>query len=121
MLYFETTQITIRESKESTKDITLSGQYPELRGNAGAAGFNQLAKAHVMASLADLKKREIAETNDIECSVEYADDNLISVKFVEYTSSGGARPVSNNFTITYDLKAGRELKLADLFKPVHNI
>src|SRR5205814_1030769 len=58
MVYFTTTQITTREFKESIKlkKAELSAEYPELAGNANAAGFNQLAKARVMASLAGFRK-----------------------------------------------------------------
>jgi len=132
MIYFGSTQITTRDFKESikAKKATLSAEYPELSGNANAAGFNQLAKSGAMRSLANFKKdlagvtaadiKQMGEMGyyiEVAYGVEYADDDLISVNFVEYTFSGGAHPNSNNFTLTYDLKAGRELKLADLFKP----
>ena len=133
MVYFTTTDITSREIKESVKakKANLSAEYPELTGSAaGVAGFNQLAKARVMKSLADFKKQlagvtaeDLARLDDmnnyidIGYDVEYADDDLISVNFGEDTYSGGAHPNHGTFTITYDLKNGRELKLADLFKP----
>jgi hypothetical protein len=132
MIYFSTTEIATREFKETikAKKATLSAEYPELSGNGGSAGFNRLAKARVMRSLAAFRKdiagvtaadiRRMGEMGnyiDVAYGVEYADDNLISVNFVEYTFTGGAHPNSGNFTLTYDLKAGRELKLADLFKP----
>lgn len=132
MIYFGTTQITIREFKESVKakKATLSAEYPELSGNPNAAGFNQLVKTRVMRSLADFRKslleiiaadvKQMGETGpyiEVAYGVEYADDDLISANFVEYTFTGGAHPNSDTFTVTYDLKAGRELKLADLFKP----
>ena len=131
MIYFATTHITIREFKESikAKKATLSAEYPELSGPANAAGFNQIAKARVMRSLAefrrdlagltaaDIKQSETGNYIDVAYGVEYADDGLISVNFVEYVFTGGAHPNSGNFTLTYDLKNGRELKLPDLFKP----
>ncbi len=51
-------QITTREIKESIKlkKAELSAEYPELSGGANAAGFNQLAKAMVMKSLAGLER-----------------------------------------------------------------
>jgi hypothetical protein len=54
---------------------------------------------------------------EISYSVEYADNDLISLNFLESTFSGGAHPNYNYFTITYDLKNGKELKLSELFKP----
>jgi hypothetical protein len=132
MVYFSTTGITTREIKEAVKakKATLSAEYPELSGGENVAGFNQLAKARVMRSLRAFKKdlagvtaedisrmRETGNYIDIGYDVEYADEGLISVNFGEDTYTGGAHPNHNAFTITYDLKAARELKLADLFKP----
>jgi hypothetical protein len=132
MIYFDKSQITTREYKESikAKKATLSAEYPELSGNANAAAFNQLAKSRALESLAHFRKalagltaadiKNTGETGnfaDVAYGVEYADDDLISVNFIDETFSGGVHPNSGSFTITYDLKAGRELKLADLFKP----
>lgn len=133
MIDFTTTKITTREIKEAMKPkkATLSAEYPELSGNANAAGFNSLAKAEVTKALAgfrkdmnsltaaDIKQMSAGMGNYIEVSymIEYADEDLISVNFTESTFEGGAHPNSGTFTLTYDLKAGRPLKLADLFKP----
>jgi len=115
MTYFTRTQIQTREFKEPKDQISV--KYPELHGNAGAAGFDQLAKARVMRSMADFRKKEDPIDFQIDYTVEYADDNMISVNFEQAASIGGLRPETNSFTLNYDLKAGRELKLADLFKP----
>jgi Protein of unknown function (DUF3298) len=132
MIYFAKTQITTREYKQSIKlkKATLAAEYPELSANANAAGFNQLAKARAMRSLAEFRKDLAGETAadikllgatgnyiSVAYGIEYADDDLISVNFVENTFSGGAHPNLGTFTLTYDLKTGRELKLAELFKP----
>ncbi len=133
MISFTTTQITTREFKESIKlkKAELSAEYPELSGNANAAGFNQIAKASVMRSLAGFRKdltgmtaadikrlgTDMGNYIAVGYNVEYADDDLISVNFSEETFTGGAHGNHGTFTLTYDLKAGREIKLADLFKP----
>jgi len=133
MIDFVTTQITTREFKESikAKKAKLSAEYPELSGNANAEGFNVLAKAAVMRSLAGFRKdlaaftaadikstdSELGNYIDIGYDVAYADDDLVSISFGEDTFEGGAHPNQGTFTLTYDLKAGREVKLADLFKP----
>ena len=132
MINFSATQITSREYKESikAKKAELSAAYPELSGNANAAGFNQLAKSMVMKSLAGFRKDmagltpadiktlgEMGNYIDVGYNVEYADDDLVSVNFGEDVFEGGAHPNHGTFTLTYDLKAGRELKLADLFRP----
>ena len=122
------------EFKETIKlkKAELSAEYPELSGNANAAGFNVIAKAAVMRSLAGFRKdlagmtaadlrrygKDMSNYIDVSYNVEYADEDLISVNFSEETFEGGAHGNHGTFTLTYDLKAGRELKLADLFKPV---
>ena len=133
MVFFTNTKITTREIKEAIKlkKAELSAEYPELSGNTGAAGFNVAAKAAVMRSLASFRKDmasltaadvkqmspEMGNYIEVGYNVEYADDDLISVSFGEDTFEGGAHPNHTFFTLTYDLKAGREIKLADLFKP----
>ncbi|MEP6947609.1 MAG: DUF3298 domain-containing protein, partial [Acidobacteriota bacterium] len=132
MVFFTSTKITTREFKETikAKKAELSAEYPELTGHPNAAGFNQLAKALAMRSIASFRKDlasltaadvkqmgEMGNYVDVGYNVEYADDDLISINFGEDTFEGGAHPNHGTFTLTYDLKAGREIKLADLFKP----
>lgn len=131
MIYFTSTQITTLEYKEKikAKKADLSAEYPELAGTPNAAAFNQLAKAAAMRSLAGFRKDlagmtaadiklmgEMGNYIEVGYDVMYADDDLISVLFGEDTFTGGAHPNHDYFTLTYDLKSGRELKLADLFK-----
>ncbi|HEX3100480.1 MAG TPA: DUF3298 domain-containing protein [Pyrinomonadaceae bacterium] len=133
MVYFTSTQIMTREFKESikAKKAEISAEYPELVGNANAAGFNVLAKAAVMRSLAGFRKdlagmtaadirrydKDMTNYIDIGYNIEYADEELISVSFGEDIYEGGAHGNQLTFTLTYDLKAGHEIKLADLFRP----
>lgn len=127
------TQIIDRQINESlkAKRLDLTAEYPELTGGANVAGFNQIVKARVTKEIADFKKQMLALSaadlkmlpegmnNYIEISynIEYADNDLISVSFLESNFTGGAHPNYNYFTITYDLKNGKELKLSELFKP----
>lgn len=127
------TRIVDRQFSESVKAkrLELSAEYPELTGGANAAGFNQLVKSRVTKELADFRKQMVdlsAEDlkmlpqgvnnyMEIGYSVEYADNDLISVSFLQSNFTGGAHPNYNYFTITYDLKTGKELKLPELFKP----
>jgi len=68
---------------------------------------------------ADIKRLgpDMGNYIDVGYNVEYGDDQLISISFGEDTFEGGAHPNHDFFALTYDLKAGREIKLADLFKP----
>ncbi|HEX8920127.1 MAG TPA: DUF3298 domain-containing protein, partial [Pyrinomonadaceae bacterium] len=127
------TQVVNRRINESVKAkrLDLSAEYPELTGGAHAAGFNQLVKSRITRELADFKKQMTALSAedlkmlpagvnnylDIGYDIEYGDDDLISVSFLEGNFTGGVHPNYGYFTITYDLKAGRELKLSELFKP----
>jgi hypothetical protein len=126
-------QITDRRINESVKAkrLDLSAEYPELTGGANVSGFNQTVKTQVTQEIADFKKQMMAVTADdlkmlpagvnnyldISYNIEYADNDLVSVSFLESNFTGGVHPNYGYFTITYDLKNGRELKLADLFKP----
>ncbi len=125
------TQITNRQIKESikAKRLDVTAEYPELTGGPNVSGFNQIVKTRVTRETTDFKKQVLAMTaedlkmlpagNYIEISydIDYADNDLISVRFLQSTFTGGAHPNYNYFTITYDLKTGKELKLAELFKP----
>jgi hypothetical protein len=46
-----------------------------------------------------------------------ATDDLVSVEISEYVDGGGAHPNSYYDAVTYDLRAGRPVALAALFKP----
>ena len=127
------TRIINRQLNESlkAKRIDLTAEYPELVGGTNAAGFNQLVKFRVTNELADFKKQMMGLSAadlkmlpqgmnnylEIGYGIEYADNDLISVNFQEGNFTGGAHPNYNSFTITYDLKNGREIKLPELFKP----
>jgi hypothetical protein len=126
-------QIVNRQINESVKAkrLDLSAEYPELTGITNAAGFNQIVKSRVTGELADFKKQMsgisaedlkmlpqgVNMYMEIGYDIEYADNDLISVSFLEGNFTGGAHPNYGYFTITYDLKNGREIKLSDMFKP----
>jgi Protein of unknown function (DUF3298)/Deacetylase PdaC len=128
------TQVNDKHLNESIKArrLELTAEYPELTGGgANDAAFNQLVRTSVTRSLADFKKQMLSQSAEdlkmipaamslyveISYDVEYADNDLISIRFLEDTYEGGVHPNYNYFTVTYDLKQGRELKLSDLFKP----
>jgi hypothetical protein len=126
-------QVINRQVSESVKAkrLDLTAEYPELTGGTNAAGFNQLVKYRVTKELADFRKQMMGLSAadlkmlpqgvnnyiDIGYNIEYADNDLISVSFLESNFTGGVHPNYNYFTITYDLKNGREVKLSELFKP----
>jgi hypothetical protein len=99
--------------------------YPQLvaargaRLTPGALAFNRRA-----AALASEVVREFAAGPPergmylrVNYDVLLATDDLISVELEEERDFGGGRPGTRHFGINYDLRSGRELRLADLFKP----
>ncbi|MCB1023271.1 MAG: DUF3298 and DUF4163 domain-containing protein [Acidobacteria bacterium] len=111
----------------------ISADYPDLRlkGDIGAAKFNALAKSLVMDGVLDFKKR-MSELSAEEIghlpegagfyfetgySVEYLSESFVSINFSKGEFSGGAHPSNHSFTLNYDLKTDRVVKLSDLFLP----
>lgn len=130
-----TTKIFSETSKPKLFEIT--AEYPELSGVSPqlAAKFNQTAKTLVMNEVEKFRKDLLAQTgedlqffkdiggiNTVEISynVSHADNEIISIWFGNYFYTGGAHPNSYSFVLNFDLKNGKELKLADLFKPDSN-
>jgi hypothetical protein len=53
----------------------------------------------------------------VDYNVLLATDDLVSVELAYDSYAGGAHPDSSYDAVTYDLRADRELKLEDVFKP----
>jgi hypothetical protein len=99
--------------------------YPQIvaaRGaklTAGALGFNRRAAALA----AEIVRKFTSQPHEqgmylkINYDVLLATDDLVSVELEEENDHGGGRPNTSYYGLTYDLRAGRELRLADLFKP----
>ena len=128
-------ELTSKQIKESNKKLMyeIAAHYPQLNGgnNPNFEKFNQVARALVTKKVAGFKKDMQPEENEeprpegsmgsdlsIGYSVILAQDDLLSIKFdVGSYYQGAAHPNSYSDVINYDLKNGKELKLADLFKP----
>ncbi len=117
-------------SKKESWNITVD--YPEisLAENKSSAGFNRNSKALIMDRVNAFKK-QISEDKafnkatlpegfgydlNIGYSVEFFNKDLISVLFEASEFTNGAHPNHWSFTLNYDLKNSRPLKLVDLFK-----
>lgn len=128
-----------RVSAETNKPkmFEITAEYPELTGvdPAIAAKFNKLVKDAVTRETSEFRKNMMSLTgedvkfakergvnNYLEMSyvVELANDKIISISFANSTYEGGAHPNHYSLTINFDLQTGREIKLADLFKPDSN-
>ena len=128
-------EMTSKQIKESNKKLMyeILAHYPQLNGgnNPNFEKFNQVARALVTKKVAGFKKDMQPEEDEeprpdgsmgsdlsIGYTVILAQDDLLSIKFdVGSYYQGAAHPNSYSDVINYDLKNGKELKLADLFKP----
>src|SRR5215217_294442 len=124
-----------KQIKESNKKLVyeIDARYPQLAGgsNPNFEKFNQVVRAPVIKEVAEFKKgmqseegeeppSENSMPNDLNISYEVAlaQDDLISVVYsVGSYYQGAAHPNTFSEVVNYDLKNGKQLKLADLFKP----
>ncbi len=127
-----------KQIKENNKKLNyeIEAQYPQLTGgsNPNIEKFNQAARAAVAKKVGGFKKDMTPEENEnteetrppdsmasdlsISYTVALAQDDLVSIDFeVSSYFQGAAHPNSYSETFNYDLKNGKQLKLADLFKP----
>ena len=132
-------EVTSKSIKENNKKLKyeVDAEYPQVTGASDSRfdKFNQEAKnlvggeaakfrkemAEWAADQAELENQEPSTINsslDIRYDISLATDDLISTKFdIGTYFQGAAHPNSNSRVLNYDLKAGKLLKLADLFKP----
>lgn len=127
-------RIVTREMKDADRrmNFEISVEYPQVEGLPAAAGFNEAARALAAKEAADFRKgvadyradyrgekpQGPGNSLDLGYYVDYADDSLISVGFTEDTYyAGAAHPNHATVVLNYDLKAGRALRLTDLFRP----
>jgi hypothetical protein len=129
--------VVAKSVKETNKKLMyeIDAQYPALSGgnNPNFEKFNQAARAFVMKNVAGFKKDMQPEPGKEEeprpegsmgsdlgigYTIKLAQDDLISVQFdVGSYYQSAAHPNSHTETLNFDLKNGKQLKLADLFKP----
>ena len=127
-------ELISKQIKERSKETNfeIAANYPQLTGgnNPNLEKFNQAARALVLKKVAGFKKdlqndeglEPLPDSMGSDLSVDYtvvlAQDDLVSIKFeVGSYYQGAAHPNSYSDVLNYDLKNGRQLKLADLFKP----
>ena len=102
-------------------------RYPKitLANTKNAKDFNRWAKKTVMDQVNNFNKMFLEEDVDkssapydltVNYEVTFLNQDLVSVLFIESSYSGGAHGNKESYTLNYDLKKGKVLKLADLFK-----
>ena len=127
--------VVAKSIKENNKKLKyeIDAQYPQLTGgnNPHFEKFNQAARALVMKTVAGFKKDMAPDESEeprpegsmgsdlgVGYTIALAQDDLISVQFdIGSYYQGAAHPNSITEVVNYDLKNGKQLKLADLFKP----
>ena len=131
-------ELIAKQIKESNKKLNyeIAAQYPQFSGGAAAANsnfekFNQTARATVAKEVSEFKKSMTPEEGaepppegsmgsdlSVRYDVTLAQDDLISVKFdIGSYYQGAAHPNAYSHVVNFDLKNGKPIKLADLFKP----
>ncbi|HXM34168.1 MAG TPA: RsiV family protein [Pyrinomonadaceae bacterium] len=133
-------EIVAKSIKENNKKLNYKIEvgYPEVTTPLANRfnKFNQEAKGLVTRRIAEFKKEradaataeaQTAEPSTLsemtsELSGDYtialANDSLISMKYdIGGYSAGAAHGNSSSYVLNYDVKAGKVLKFADLFKP----
>ena len=129
----------LREKNKKLK-YEVDAAYPQLTGSTDPnyEKFNRATRALITRKVSDFKQEmapsaEDAETPEtanpaleeasgsdinIRYAVVLAKDDLISTEFtVSSYSAGAAHPNSYTEVVNFDLKIGKQLKLADLFVP----
>ena len=124
-----------KQIKENNKKLMyeIDARYPQLAGgsNPNFEKFNQVARGFVAKKVAEFKKDMAPEEDEeprpegsmgsdlnVSYEVALAQDDLISISYsVGSYYQGAAHPNTFSEVVNYDLKNGRQLKLADLFKP----
>ena len=128
-------EIVGKQIKESNKKLMyeVAVQYPQFAGGANPnfEKFNQLVRGSVTKKVAEFKKEMQPDEGDeprpegsmgsdlsVGYTVALVQDDLVSIQFdVGSYYQGAAHPNSYTEVVNYDLKNGKQLKLADLFKP----
>ena len=126
-------EIAGKQIKENNKKLQyeIEVEYPQITGSSNPAveKFNQQAKAIVMdevrvfrSAMAEDADEEIQTTTGSDLGMGYtvaiARDDLISIDFgVGGYYRGAAHPNTHSRVLNFDLKNGKPLRLADLFKP----
>ena len=132
------TEVTSKSIKETNKKLKyeIDAEYPQISGASDSRfdKFNQEAKSLAAAEAARFRKEmaewaadqaelenqdpQLGSSLDIWYSVSLATDDLISTQFnIGRYFQGAAHPNSNSRVLNYDLKAGKAIRLTDLFKP----
>ncbi|MCU1264227.1 MAG: yjeA [Acidobacteria bacterium] len=136
-------ELAAKQIKETNKKLhyQIEADYPQAAGAVDNRfeKFNQEARNLVTRQVSEFKKQMVGDAKDVATepipavedkssvpgstleigyNIALAKDDLISIQFdLGSYSSGAAHPNSSSAVLNYDVKAGKVLKLADLFNP----
>ena len=128
-------ELVSKQIKDSNKKLVyeIAAQFPQLTGgdNPNFEKFNQTVRGSVVKKIAEFKKDmapkpdeepppENSMGSDLSISYEIAlarDDFVSVLLIVSSYYQGAAHPNGYSEAVNFDLKNGKVLKLADLFKP----
>lgn len=136
-------EITSKSIKENNKKLKyeIDADYPQVTGASDGRydKFNQEAKNVAAGEVATFRKEMVEWAADqaeiktdqepatggssleVGYTISLANDSLISTQYgIGTYFQGAAHPNSHTRVLNYDLKAGKPIKLADLFKPGSN-
>ena len=127
-------EVIAKSIKEKNKKVNyeIDVEYPQLMGllNPNLEKFNHEANRVASHEVSEFKKNITGDTKsgegasdagsslDMGYTIAFASDDVISIQFdVGTYYTGAAHPNSNSEVLNFDVKNGKVLKLADLFKP----
>ena len=121
--------------KSESRGYEIDVSYPQIIGTA-SSDLTKLGKVnkHLKDAATKLYQGPLSQSEQSNYSqsgihstvsftyqVGLATDSFLSVHFIGYSyESGSNGQVHNSFAVNYDLTAGRQLKLSELFKPGSN-
>jgi len=130
-------EVVARRISENNKKLKykIEAEYPQLSGSGSQnyEKFNQTVRGLVTKKVSMFKQEmvpdaddpppiESTESSDSDLDIAYkialAKDDLVSIRIVVGSySAGAAHPNSYSEVVNFDLRNGKLLNLADLFKP----
>lgn len=116
----EAYRLVVKQTRRKTKSREVNFAYPLMEGTTpGAQGFNARVQRLMSEHLGESKETEGEHSTSFV--VAHRSPEFLSVLFNAYSMwPGAAHPNHAWYSLNYDLRNNREVKLADLFRPGSN-
>jgi len=116
VLFRSELKIVPKFSNDRKAGVTVS--YPQLVGpatNPSIASFNELITSQVQKAIKQFSEEAFERrAYELTYNVMLGSDEVVSIEMNEYSDGGGAHPNSRLWTLNYDLKGNKQLKLDDV-------